>query len=247
MSCLKILYMNVYGMEMKRVENNDRERVVYTGRRVKEVWKDEGEEEDEERRRWERRWREGMDIMSEEDVMETSVMHLCIPDYKKKEKWGYITPDFPTYYALTILLNEVVNLSCMYHFPVYDLSREFSNVVIIRNLPERFDIRFRNALTTMIESICPVISIHSPRVKGERDYRWHSITHTCMRVTLESSAGAKQVVKRMDGMEFEGVYLSVRQGMKQEEEEEIYIPPLSPYDSMEEEMWDDEYLYGFAG
>ena len=67
-----------------------------------EVWKDEGGKEDSEgRREWERRWREVGDVLNEEDVMETSIMHLCIPDYWKKEKNGVIIPSECSYNALT--------------------------------------------------------------------------------------------------------------------------------------------------
>ena len=53
---------------------------------MREVWKDERKEDSEGRREWERRWREAGDVMTEEDVMETIIMHLCIPGYEKKKK-----------------------------------------------------------------------------------------------------------------------------------------------------------------
>ena len=52
MKGLKILLMNVYGMEMKRTDRWSKP--VSTGRRVREVWKDEGKDQ-EGRREWERR------------------------------------------------------------------------------------------------------------------------------------------------------------------------------------------------
>ena len=72
MNCLKILYLNVYGMEMRREWY--RGRLLWTGRRMREVWNDEGKADEEGRREWERKWREVGDIMNEEDVMETSIM-----------------------------------------------------------------------------------------------------------------------------------------------------------------------------
>ena len=113
MYCLKILFLNVYWMEMKRESG----RTVSTRRRMLEVWKDEGKEEEEGRREWERRWREVGDIMNEEDVMETSIMHLCIPDYEGKEKCGLILPSECSYNALSVLLNEKSDRECPYHFP----------------------------------------------------------------------------------------------------------------------------------
>ena len=120
LKCLKILFMNVYRKEMKRetlplVLIGPVYIMVPTGRRMLEVWKDEGKDE-EGRREWERRWREVGDIMNEEDVMETSIMHLCIPDYRKKERTGVIIPSGCSYNALSILLNEKSDRECAYHF-----------------------------------------------------------------------------------------------------------------------------------
>ena len=118
MKCLKILFMNVYGMEMEQNYPYNP-----TGRRMVEVWKDEGGKEDSEgRREWEKRWREVGDIMNEEDVMETSIMHLCIPDYERKEKDGVIVPSGCSYHALSVLLNEKSYWRCAYHFPVSDIN-----------------------------------------------------------------------------------------------------------------------------
>ena len=54
MRCLEILFMNVYGMEMKQEYPYNP-----TGRRMREMWKDKGgKAASEGRREWERRWRE---------------------------------------------------------------------------------------------------------------------------------------------------------------------------------------------
>ena len=45
---------------------------------MREAWKDEGNGS------WEKSWREVG--MNEEDVMETTIMHLCIPDYEQTEE-----------------------------------------------------------------------------------------------------------------------------------------------------------------
>ena len=115
MGCLKILlFMKVYGMQMK----GEDQKMVSTGRRMVEVWKEEGKEDSEGRREWEKRWREVGDIMNEEDVMETSIMHLCIPNYEQKEKDGLILPSKCSLNALSVLLNEELHGKCTYHFPV---------------------------------------------------------------------------------------------------------------------------------
>ena len=74
LTCLNSLFMNVYGMEMK--QHGWYPHLVPTGRRMREVWKDEGKEDSEGRREWEKRWREAGDIMNEEDVSEILVMHF---------------------------------------------------------------------------------------------------------------------------------------------------------------------------
>ena len=74
LTCLNSLFMNVYGMEMK--QDGWYPHLVSTGRRMREVWKDEGKEDSERRREWEKRRREAGDIMNEEDMSEVLVMHF---------------------------------------------------------------------------------------------------------------------------------------------------------------------------
>ena len=62
--------------------------------------------------------------MNEEDVMEASIMHLCIPDYEKKEKDGLILPNVCSLNALSVLLNEESDRRFTYHFPVYDIQNK---------------------------------------------------------------------------------------------------------------------------
>ena len=200
MNCLRILYLNVYGMEMKRKRSahDATYKIVSTGRRMREVWKDEGKENEEGRREWERIWREAGDIMNEEDVMETSIMHLCIPDdIQKKEEDGLILPSWCSYSALRILLNEKVQWRCAYHFSEYDVNDELSNVVIIRNLPSRYP---NSALTDMIEQVSKVVSIEEQR-------------RVC-RIKLRTTHGARKVVEALNGREFYGKKLSVSEGRK---------------------------------
>ena len=122
MECLKILFMNVCGMEMEGRDGIFTNWVVSdTGRGMKERWKVEGGREEEGKREWERRWKEGRDILEEEDVMEVSIMHLCIPDYDNKKWHGTILPSECSYTnALTICLNDTPNKDSPYQFSVYD-------------------------------------------------------------------------------------------------------------------------------
>ena len=70
MRCLNVLLEVVYGMEMKQ----EKHRIVSTGRRMLEVWMDEGKDE-EGRKEWRKRWREVGDVIVEEDAIQTSIMH----------------------------------------------------------------------------------------------------------------------------------------------------------------------------
>ena len=191
MKCLKILFMSVWGMEIKRT----RFKSVYTGRRMKEVWKDEGKEDSEGRREWEKRWREGRDIMNEEDVLETSIMHLCIPDYEQKKKDGLIVPSGCSLNVMSILWNEK-SFTC--HFPGYDIKDQPSNVVIIRNLPSGFDLESPDGdeLTSMIENVCSIISIDQASTFTQ---------YQVVRVTLRNSVDALAVATELDGYRFHNV------------------------------------------
>ena len=187
--------MNVYGMKMKRKE--DDWKMVSTGRRIRELWKEKGKD-DEGRREWERRWKEAGDIMNEEDLMETSIMYLCFPDYDKQEKDGLIVPSECSYDALSVLLNRVSDRDAPYHFAVYDINNEPSNVVFIRNIPYNLFFRFEDEaeLRSMIQKVCTVSSIDP-------------ILYEVMRVTLNSSDDAMKVAYYIDGQMFHNRYLSV--------------------------------------
>ena len=198
MECLKILFMTVYGMEMKREDW----KMVPTGRRMKEMWNG---------REWDKRWREVGDIMNEEDVMEASIMHLCIPDYEQEQD-GLIIPSACSLNALSILLNEISDRKCTYHFPVYDINDQPSNVVIIRNLPSRFNLDSPNGdeLTTLIESSSPILSIQQAQTQiAANIYRYSNrVKYPVVRVILSCPADPVNVAKQMKGSIFDNVYLS---------------------------------------
>ena len=145
--------------------------------------------------------------MNEEDVMETSIMHLCIPDYETKEKEGVIAPSEWSLNALSVLLNEQSDTEYSYHFPVYDINDQPSNAVIIRNLPPYIDFRAQdgNELKSMIESVSRIVSIHQARGYG------------VVRVTFGGSQDALRVVERLDGWTFErrNLHLHLTQGKKE--------------------------------
>ena len=159
---------------------------------MREVWKDEGKEEG---------WRDVGDIMNEEDVMETSIMHICIPDYERKKTDGLKLPSGCSYYALSVLLNERSDTDSSYHFPVYDIIDQLSNVVLIRNLPSNFNLHSAagTELKSMIENVCPVVSI----------IQSHSGWSGVVRVTVHTSEDAVKVTTRLDGELFHDVHLRV--------------------------------------
>ena len=225
MKCLRIMFMNVYGMEMKQEmneeggeedeevdgdeeDNSDLESIhnydsSYTVRRMREVGKNEGKEDSEGRREWERRWREVGDVMNEEDVMETSIMHLCIPDYKQKEKDGLIVPSECSLNALSVLLYEKSNRECAYHFPVFDINDEPSNVVIIRTLQSGFYLYSSDRVKNMIENVSKTVSIHQ--------------SHGVVRVTFDNTEDASRVAERINGWKLSGRRLSFTQGKREDE------------------------------
>ena len=218
MECLKILFMNVYGLEMKQAYPHP----ISTARRIREVWKDEGKDE-EGRREWEKRWREGEDIMNEEDVMETSIMHLCIPDQTKKKN-GLIIPSVCSFNALSVLLNERSDEKSPYHFPVFDINDQQLNAVIIRNLPSGFDYQyssFGDELKSLIMSICPIVSV--VQAINLRRRMWPPRRYGIVRVGVNNPDDAKIVQERIDGCTLYGRRLSVsvrveKRGKEGEEE-----------------------------
>ena len=100
------------------------------------------------------------------------------------------------------MLNEKVKWGCAYHFPVFDINDEPSNVVIIRNLPSGFGLESRDGseLKRMIEQVSTVVSI-DPR-------------NTVCRIKLRSAGRARKVVDALNGREFYGNKLSVSEGRK---------------------------------
>ena len=218
---LAVLYLNVYGKEIQREERYSP--FILTGKRVKQVWINEGKDEEGE---WERRWREAGDIMNEEDVMETSIMHLCIPDYERKNSNQWIVPSVCSSTALSILLLTNPNKHCPYHFPIYDRNTLTSHVAVIRNLPSSFDIRSSRGieLKQMVSSIYTTYTLHQPYREN------YGIATDCRYsvagVKVDSVRDGLRIVKRLNGCEFHGQHLSVSVIMKvdkevKKEEEEI--------------------------
>ena len=159
------------------------------------------------KRERERKWKDGRDIMSEEDVMETCIMHLCIPDYKKKEKEkekdSLIVPSECSLDALSIFLNEESSRNLPYHFPVYDLTRQPTNFLVFRNLPSSYYDSFKDTLQPLILSSCDASSF----IQLDSSFRIISLI-------LPTSQDAVFVVARMNGYELPptGQTLSVSQG-----------------------------------
>ena len=199
---LNILYLDIYGMDRDRWSDEN------IARRMKEVGKDEGKEDEEGRREWERRWREGRDIMEEEDVMEVAVMHLCIPN---RYTWdGLIVPTDCSYTALSIFLNENAKRLTLYHFPAYNIKNQPSNVVIIRNLPRYFSeySKYWNTFRTLLISICPFVSI-------DRDRSEYGV----VRVRVKNSSDARMLKDGISGCAFVGKQLSASVNVEKSKEE----------------------------
>ena len=144
-------------------------------------------------------------------------MHLCIPDYKEKEKKkdGLIIPSECSLNAVSVLLNEKSDRYSSYHFPVYDITVEPSNVVIIRNLPSNFDLRSRDGaeLKRMIENVCPIVSIN----QASTSLRQYGV----VRVTLRNSEDASRVAaRRWEYKTMPFIFIQGKRESGAEEEEE---------------------------
>ena len=109
---------------------------------------------------------------------------------------------------MDIFLNEPSASASPYHFPVYDINGQPSNVVIIRNLTFQFNLvsPFGSELKTLIQSISPFDSIEEPS--------YGTVRYGVVIFTLSSSDAAKAVAKAMDGTEFDGnVYITFQHGV----------------------------------
>ena len=175
---------------------------------------------EERRRECKRRWREAVDIMEEEDVMETSIMHLCIPDYRLKPSLGMdvrsrlfrhhvdsglIVPSICSRNALSIVFPGMSDTwQYIYHFPAFDINEEPSNVVVIRNLPTHFPLNYSDtgrALQSLIDSITPSVSIEPGYIK-----------YGVVRVKLQNTGDARRLVEGIAGSEFDGKTLTASEG-----------------------------------
>ena len=114
-----------------------------------------------------------------------------------------IVPSECSLNALNVLLNRISKRVCTYHFPVYAINDQPSNVVIIRNLPSGFDLESPagNELKSIIENVCPIISIN------QAIYHYYT-RYGVVKVTLNSSSDARRLVERIRGLEFHGNYLT---------------------------------------
>ena len=169
--CLNIIFSSVYGM----IENPGQPPPGFASgpyqidtsdaksNRMRGMWLD-GSDDKEGKREWERRWREVGDIMTEEDAVETSIMHLCIPDHKRNDV--FILPSECSSTAMEIVFNEKSAPGNEHHFPVYDIDAHPSSLfpLVIRNLPSGFNLRTPagQKLQNLIESISAVVLIEQP-------------------------------------------------------------------------------------
>ena len=95
------------------------------------------------------------------------------------------------------MLNEKSDRRCAYHFPVYDINEELSNLVFIRNLPPSYP---SSAFKDMIERVCKVVSVSQQR--------------SVYRIKLRTTHRAMKMVEELNGHKFYGKKLSVSQGQK---------------------------------
>ena len=134
--CLSMLFENTCGMEVRRETSFT---FVSTGR-MKELWMNRGKEEEEEE--WKRKWREIVDVMREEDVVETLSMMLCIRRDERNDNRqtlyddeGMMVGSVSSMWGMFGLGGGIVE-GC--HFDVHDNDDTEGRSVIIRNLPSGY-------------------------------------------------------------------------------------------------------------
>ena len=137
--------------------------------------------------------------MNEEDVMETSIMHLCIPDYKKKKKDREIVPSDCSLNALSVFLNEKSNREYTYHFPVYDITAHPPNTLIVKHLSCRTD---APKLGHLFEQVAPVKYVIIATL--DHDSLGQAL------VSMKDEEDAKEAQMRFNGFELEGSVISVQ-------------------------------------
>ena len=147
--------------------------------------------------------------------METSVMHLCIPSKHK----GCIIPRLCSWTALGIVMNEKLVKKNAYHFPLFDLSKQPENVVIIRNIPSHDYSTIVKHIKRKLESMCHIVSI-----KNAKSSHWN---YRAMKVTVETSEEAVDVVKYFDGCKYDYSYITARMNMRDISDWDSIRPLLS--------------------
>ena len=203
MKCLKILFSNVYGMEMTP-NNGWLDPSVSTGRKMRELWIKEGETE-EGRREWEWRWREAGDIMVEEDLIEIFYLSLCIKTAVEDKEMAYNILSERSLIALSALRCKGIG----YPFILCPLSSIPNDSVVVRfthwqgDMPEQYT---KYVIVSMLDR-------EFEREKGERLHRYYPCTDAPYIVlTLRNRKAARMLVEKMNGRRIDRVRISMSQG-----------------------------------
>ena len=206
MSCLRILFMNVYGMEMKQDYRSRLLKLVSIGRRMREVWKEEGKEDSEGRREWERKWREVGDIIMEEDMIQIFHLYLCIKAPADKNLFKWNVPSECSKLALSALRYEGMG----YHFKLCTPSviPQFSVLIRITHWDNQSDDDRMK---------CSLLQTLGRRCEGgwfEWIYSSECRNTPYVVVKMASKKDARLYVERMNKGEHAGVRFSIAQGKR---------------------------------
>ena len=217
--CLSILFEQTCGMEMKPESSLQ---FVSTGR-MKEVWMNRGNEE-EGKEEWKRRWREIVDVMREEDVVETLSMMLCIRGDKRNDNRQTLYDDEG------MMVGSVSSMWGMFglgggimegcHFDLRDeddKDDKEGRSVVIRNIPSDYIVEQygRGELRDMITS-------HSPRKIRQVRMKIYLgrgriivlITLPTLKIVMRTKEGAITLEEKMNETNFKGRNLIVKRIME---------------------------------
>ena len=125
-------------------------------------------------------------------------MHLCIPDYEKKEEDRLIIPSKCSYNAMSVLLNTESDRESTYHFPVYDITAQPPTTLIVKHLNYSTNAETLGHLFEQVGPVTEVIILtHANRSLGQA------------LVSMKEEEDTKEAQMRFDGFELEGSVLSV--------------------------------------
>ena len=155
-----------------------------------------------------RRWREMVDVLSEEDVMETLLLMICIPSEGRDDYYdGTVTPSKSSIWGMVGLGDGIVG-GC--HFDLFGEETKINDqkCVVIRNLPSGYITNHYGGdeLLDMIrQQGLQIIKVKQPEMRS-----YMVCVISVLKIWMDSEESASTVEERMNGKLFRGRYLCVK-------------------------------------